>query len=302
MSADRSVPRSPAPARPESAQVETEIGFSPRLGPAAVHPEQTGRTFNEFLRSRSGLTAVRVLLAAFILLSWEAASTYLIDPFWLSQPTAVAAVLQGWITSGTLFVHLLTTLTAMILGFVIGAVAGVSAGVILGRAPFLASVLSPFLTALYSIPRIALAPLFVLWFGIGTLPKVVLVSFIVFFLTFRSTFTGVRSVDSDLVDVVRVMGAGRRQIMQKVVLPSSIAWIFSGLRIAAPYALVGAVVGEFVASASGIGYVIRSAAGVFDTAGVFAGLVVLMALGFWLDQLLQVIEARLSKWRVSEVV
>lgn len=233
--------------------------------------------------------------------AWEFTSRTLVDPFWISRPSDIAIVLYDWVATGYIFIHLWATVQAMLLGLLVGSLVGMAVGFLLGRNRFLASVVDPLISALYSLPRIALAPLFILWFGIDLLPKVMISATIVFFLTFKSTFTGVRSVDRELVDVIRVMGATRLDILRKVVFPSALAWIFMGLRLAVPYSLVGAVVAEFVASARGIGWVIRTASGIFDTTSVFTGLFVLALVGFSLNQTLDWIENRTSRWRETEL-
>jgi NitT/TauT family transport system permease protein len=269
--------------------------------------DETGEVWDEaalsksIRRQRIILYAARAALAVTIVGIWELASRFFVDPFWISQPSAIVGVLWDWVNTGYIFGHLWATGQAMILGLILGSTVGVGVGFLLGRIKFLAQVLDPFISALYSLPRIALAPLFILWFGIGLMPKVMLTAVIVFFLTFKSTFTGVRSVDRELVDVVRVMGASRFEVLRKVVLPYSLAWIFMGLRLAVPYSLVGAVVAEFVASSNGIGWVIRSASGIFDTVTVFAGLVVLAMVGFLLNQILDYSEKATSRWRETEL-
>ena len=213
---------------------------------------------------------------------WEYASGTWIRSFYLSKPSLIGARLWEWIVSGELWFHLQATLEETLLGFLFGALSGFTAGLLLGRSPFLARVFQPFLVAINSLPKVALAPLFILWLGIGLVMKVVLSVVIVFFLVFYNTFTGVRSVDPDLINIVRTMGATRRHVVLKVMIPSALLWVFTGLRISIPYALIGAVVGEIFASNRGIGYLINWSASQFDTAGVFAGLVVLtvFAAGF----------------------
>ena len=260
---------------------------------AALRRSQRGKRLAIY-GSRFGLLVV-------LLTVWELSSRYWIDPFWISQPSAIAGVLWEWVVTGYVFVHLWATGQAMIGGLILGSIVGVSGGFLLGRNRFLANVVDPFITGLYSMPRIALAPLFILWFGIDVTPKIMLAAVIVSFLTFKSTFAGVRAVDRELVDVARVMGAGRSTLLRKVVFPSSLAWIFTGLRLAVPYSLTGAVVAEFVAASRGIGWVIRSASGVFNTTVVFAGLFVLMIVGFSLNQMLDALEKRSSRWRATEL-
>jgi sulfonate transport system permease protein len=210
---------------------------------------------------------------------WEFISGRWVDEFWISKPSAIWDVLWGWISTGDILVHLQATLTAMALGLVLGAIGGIILGFVLGRIEWLARLLDPLVTAIYSLPKVALAPLFILWFGVDLTSKVVLTAVVCFFLVFYNTYAGVRDVDKDLVDVVRVMGGTRSDLLLKVVFPSAATWIYTGLRLAVPYALIGAVVGEIVASNKGLGFLLARAAGTFNTAGTFAALFILMLIG-----------------------
>lgn len=253
-------------------------------------------------RQRLTIAVSRLAFAIAVVSFWEFAARNLIDPFWIGIPSEVVLILWDWFSTGFIIMHFNATMRAMILGFLIGAAVGIATGFLLGRVRWLSLLLDPFLTALYSVPRIALAPLFILWFGIGTTSKMLLAAVIVFFLSFRSTYAGVMAVDRELVDVVNVMGAGRWDRLLKVVFPSSLAWIFTGLKLSVPYALAGTVVAEFVAAGRGLGWLIRQASGVFATNRVFAGLIVLGAIGFTLNILLDTLEKRTSKWRMTELV
>ena len=235
------------------------------------------------------LACQAVLLIAFLAL-WETASGRWVRPFYISKPSLIADRLWGWLVSGDLWHHLEVTLEETVIGFFVGALTGFTAGLILGRSPFAARVFGPFIVAVNALPKVALAPLFILWFGIGLPMKVLLAGVIVFFLVFYNTFTGVQSVDDDLINIVRTMGAKRRQVVMKVIIPSALLWVFTGLRISIPYALIGAVVGEVFASNAGIGYLINSSAAQFDTAGVFAGLAILTVLAACFTWLLGWIE------------
>ena len=247
---------------------------------------------------RLKLNGFRLLLGVIVLVIWQAASGTLVDPFWISRPSDVVTQLGRWIGSGSLFFHLQITLLEMVLGFVIGALAGIFLGMILGLNQFLSKLVDPFLIGFYSLPKIALAPLFILWFGIGLEPKIILAAVIVFFLVFMNTFAGVRDVDQELIDVLRVMGARRHQIIWKVVLPSALAWVFAGLKLSVPHALTGAVVGELFASNKGLGYLLAASSGQFDTAGVFAVILVLTVLGIIINEIVNRSEGILMRWRV----
>jgi NitT/TauT family transport system permease protein len=228
---------------------------------------------------------------------WQLASGSLLSPLVFSSPLAVLRQLLQWIGDGTLWFHTAITLQETMLGLLFGIVAGITAGFLLGPQQVLGKIVDPFIIALYSIPKVALAPLFIVWFGIGLQMKVILAAVTVFFLVFFNTLAGVRNVDLDLVDAVYLMGGGRRDIMFKVIIPSATGWVLTGLRIAIPYALIGAIIAELVASNRGIGYLIDSSAAEFNTAGVFAALVVLTIIAAILNAIVDVIDRKTSRWK-----
>ena len=239
---------------------------------------------------RVGITVVGLAL-------WETISGRWVKLFWISSPSAIWAQLIAWVETGDLWMHMEIALTETILGFVFGAVSGIAVGLALGLNKRLAAVLDPFIIAFYSLPKIALAPLFILWFGVGLLSKVVLATFVVFFLVFYNTYAGTLAVEQELVDVLRLMGATRWQIVRKVILPSVLLWIFTGMKISVPYALIGAVVGEMMASNKGLGYLIQASAGQYDTSGVFAALFVLTIIATGLHALLKQSEQLMLRWK-----
>lgn len=232
-----------------------------------------------------------------LLVTWQWISTAFDLRFFISSPSAIWAVLSDWIATGYLLDHIGVTLQAMVYGFLLGTAAGIFSGFLLGLVPVLARIFDPFIMAVYSLPKLALAPLFVLWFGIGLQMKVVLTGVIVFFFVFWNTFAGVRETDDELVDVLKVMGATRRDIIRKVVLPGSLTYIYVGLKLAIPMSLVGAVVGELIASNRGIGYVLMLTAGQFNTAGVMAALVVLMVIATVMNSALNRSELYVMRWK-----
>lgn len=248
-------------------------------------------------RAAAWLWLARLTVLAAVLALWQAGSGTFLNPFFFSSPIAIGERLGELVASGTLWFHLAVTLQEMAAGFLIGTAAGIAVGLLFGSVPFIGKIFDPFILALYSLPKIALAPLLIIWFGLDLAPKIVLSAMIVFFLVFFNTMSGVRNVDRDLVDVIRVMGASRGQILQKVTLPAALASIFVGLRVSLPYALVGAVTGELIASNKGLGSLIQRSAAYFDTPGVFAGLIVLMLITTVLDVGLQRLEARTLRWR-----
>ncbi len=249
---------------------------------------------------RLRLQLYRCLLAATVIVVWQLASGTLVAEFFISKPTAILDALRKLVVRGNLFFHVGITATEAFVGFILGASAGVIAGVLLGRIHFLADLLQPFILAFYSLPKIALAPLFILWIGIGMNMKIVLTGTVVFFLVFLNTFTGVRTVSKELEAILHLMGANERHVLTKVVLPSAITWVFAGLRISVPYALIGAIVGELIAANRGLGFVLANASGQFDTAGVFAALLVIMSLAFCLNALVRLAEIRLMPWKAAD--
>jgi NitT/TauT family transport system permease protein len=245
-----------------------------------------------------GMIFVRLLMLAGLLAVWEAASGGLISRFWISSPSAIVAVLARWIGDLSLFGHVGATLIEMAVGYVIGAALGVCAGFCLGFLPRLERITAPFIAAFYALPKIALAPLFVILFGIGLESKIVLVASTVFFLLLYNTLDGLRDADRDLAAVLEVMGATRREIAVKALMPAALPWIFTGLRIAVRYAFTAAILGELMASNEGIGYLIEASAGDYNTAGVYAAVFVLVALSVLFTELLTRSEASALRWRV----
>ncbi|MGC4897422.1 ABC transporter permease [Micromonospora sp. DT31] len=229
--------------------------------------------------------------------SWELMSGRVIDPFFSSSPSAVGQQLMEWFRTGSIWPHLLITLQEFGVGLFVGGLAGVLVGFTLGRLPTTAAVLNPFVTVVYSMPKLALAPLFVLWFGIGFGSKIVLVGLISFFLVFYNTFTGARDVDPLFIDSLRIMGANRLTIYRRVVMPSAVVWVMTGLRIAVPQAVIGAVVGELISSNQGVGYVIANAAAFFNTTGVLAGVALVACVSVVLSQMIIMLERWATRWK-----
>lgn len=246
------------------------------------------------------MTFIRVAILALIIVVWEVAAPLTDMEFFISTPTAIWSSLSARISDGSLFFHAWITSVEAIGGFLLGGTIGFVVGLFLGRFEYLAKVLDPFLMAFYSLPKAALAPLFILWFGIGMDMKVILAASIVFFLVFLNTFTGVRQVSREQVAIMRLMGATERHILTKVVIPSAITWVFAGLRLSVPYALIGAIVGEIIAANRGLGYLLSHATGQFDAAGTFAALFAIMVLAVLLNISVNFIERRLLPWKEVE--
>jgi NitT/TauT family transport system permease protein len=227
---------------------------------------------------------------------WGAASKRL-DPFFFSRPSDIVLRLGQWIGMGTLWPHVLTTFTEAALSFVIGGVLGVLFGFALAETPLLAALLNPYIRIANALPRVILAPIFLLWFGLGIWSKVALGVTVVFFIVFFNTYRGVREVDRAMVDNVRMLGASHAQLVRHVLVPSALTWIFSSLHISIGLAIVAVVVGEYLGASRGIGYLIAQAEGVFDTTGVFAGMVVLGAGVLLVGALVGRLERRLLRWK-----
>jgi NitT/TauT family transport system permease protein len=230
---------------------------------------------------------------------WQGVSGRLIDNFFISNPIDVGQRLIGWTLDGSIFTHLWATVYATMAGFAIGSVLGGTLGIWLGVSPFISRLLNPYLNGLNALPKVALAPLFVLWFGLGIESKIALAAALVLFLVFLNTFAGVRQVDQDLIEIARLMKATRLQVIAKVIVPSAMSWMFAGLRVSVPYALIGAVIGEMVASNKGLGYLVQFSGAQFDTAGVFAVLIVIALLAMTLNFLVDAVQNHLEQWRIT---
>lgn len=252
----------------------------------------------------SGLVRRKVLIVCsqvafgiLFLLFWEWSSGRLMDPFFISSPSKVFLKLYEWAVSGKLFFHLSVTLQATAIGFLIGSVIGFAIGLTFGRYAFVAEVFDPYITALYSLPKIALAPLFIMWFGIGIESKIAVSASIVFFVVFLNTFSGVREVNPIYVYTSQIMGASAWGVMRAVIIPSAASWVITGLKVSVPYALVGTVIGEFMSANRGIGFIIAQASALFDTTLVFAGLIVLAVVGALINAGLKAFEEWVLRWR-----
>jgi len=249
------------------------------------------------VRKRRVRLVLQLVVGIAILGFWQIASGTLVDRFFISSPIAVGQELFDWVVEGTLWRHLSITLYAMIWGFTLGSLIGFTLGFIFGRSETVAAVFDPYITALYCIPKIALAPLFIMWFGIGIESKIAMSATIVFFLVFLNTYSGVRDVSPIYIHATRIMGASQWQLLRTVIAPSAAAWVLTGLKVSVPYSLIGVVVGEFMSSNRGIGFLIAQASGLFDTAAVFSGLVVLALVGAGMNAALKRIEKYLLRWR-----
>jgi NitT/TauT family transport system permease protein len=265
-----------------------------RLPPAG----RSAGGWRAFVTRPLGTAVIRTATLVILLAAWEWMSGTIIPKFWISSPSAIVAVLAGWIADYSLFGHVAATLTEMVLGYVAGAAFAIVCGLCLGLLPRVERITAPVVTALYALPKIALTPLFVIAFGIGLESKIVLVASTVFFLILYNTLDGVRDIDRDLVEALEIMGATRREIVHKALVPATMPWIFTGLRVAVRYAFTAAILGELMASNEGIGYLIEASAGDYNTAGVYAAVFVLVVFSVLFTELLTRTEASSLRWRV----
>ncbi len=248
--------------------------------------------FAALVTTLPGLIISRFLILFGFLAFWEFASDRLVSKFWVSSPTRIFHLLVTWIGDGSLWPHLEATLTAMGLGYVIGCAVGVSLGLALGFLPMFRQVIMPYVSGLYALPKIALAPLLVIVLGIDIGSKVALVAVTTVFLLFYSTLDGIRDVDRDLVQTLRLMGASRSEVIRKVLIPATLPWIFTGMRVAVRYSFTAAVVGELIAANKGVGYLIEANAGLYDATGVFAGVFVIVILSVAMTEVLTRVEGK----------
>ena len=252
-------------------------------------------SFGERSRETVIFNAARVALLALFVAAWALASGRLVDDFWISSPSAVFDYLRNGLLDGPLVQHTVVTLQEVILGLVPGIVLGLLLGVVLAELRWLGRLLDPLLLALNGIPRVALGPLLIVWFGIGMTSKVVLVFSLVLFVVFFNTYAGIQNVDQSYVRIGRALGATRFQLFRSVILPATTPWFFAGVKIAIPYALVGALVGEFIASNEGLGYLVQYNANLYNSTASIAIILYLAILTMVLNEIANVLYRLL--WR-----
>jgi NitT/TauT family transport system permease protein len=253
-------------------------------------------------RRRELVIVLRVGLLVVLLVGWELASRLeWIDPIFFAMPSTIAARLVEWMTEGTsegpLWYHLWVTMEEALIGFVTGSVVGIVIGVALGRNRLASDVFSIYIKVINSIPRVVLAPIFIMIFGLGLGSKVALAFVMVFFVVFHNAFQGVREADRAMIANARILGASNWQLTRSVIVPSAMSWIFASLHVSFGFAIIGAIVGEFVGSRYGIGLLINIAKGSFDAAGMYAAIVLVMVVALAAEYLMTLVENRLAKWR-----
>jgi NitT/TauT family transport system permease protein len=251
------------------------------------------------------INLARALLLVGVLGLWEALSrAKVIDPFNFSMPSQIWDQISTWVMHGTalgsLGEQIWYTLYEALLGWVLGVVTGVVLGIALGRITLLADVLGPYIKVLNSIPRIVLAPIFVIWFGLGPASKVASAVVLVFFPVFFNAFQGAREVDRNLVSNARILGASDRRVTLQVVIPSATSWIFTSLHVSFGFALIGAIVGEYIGATKGIGLLVAQSQGTFNAAGVYAAMVILAVVALLAEGLLTFAERRIFRWKPAD--
>jgi NitT/TauT family transport system permease protein len=256
--------------------------------------------------NRALLLLAQLVVAVVLIAAWQAATTVPIDhetgatvlpKFFFSTPLDVAIRIVKWLVEGTIWRHLAITLTESILAFVIGSLGGVLIGFWFARQQTVAAIFDPYVKMMNALPRVVLAPIFALWLGLGIWSKVALGVTLVFFVVFFNVYQGVKEVSQTILANGRMLGMSEQQLLRHVYWPSALSWMFSSLHTSVGFAVVGAVVGEYLGSAAGLGYLIQQAEGVFDVAGVFAGMIVLAIFVVVIDWLVSLAERRLLKWR-----
>ncbi len=284
----------------------TDVSANPLLRPspavAGIDEERLQR--DEVERSRRSrrrslvwILSWRVALLVILLVGWDLASGHLVDSLFVSNPIDVGKAFGDYVGNGKLWFNLRYTLLEVAVGYTAGTALALLLAGLLSIFTALHRVLHPYLMAFYAIPKIAIAPLMIMWFGLGLTPKFLLSGIFVFFVVFMNTLAGLRSVSPSLISVARVMGARRHQLLLKVVFPSAVPNVLTAMRITVPEAMVGAIVGEFIAGNRGIGYLINSASNQYNTAGVFAGIIAILIVVLIMDSLVTLLERRLLRWR-----
>src|SRR5258708_5665848 len=252
---------------------------------------------------RSQLLFIRLLLLLAVFALWYALTAWkILDPFFFGNPLVVLENAGRWFVTGKIYPHLAITLVETVLAFGAGTVLGLVIGLWLALSPGPSSLLEPYIKGANAMPRVILAPIFSVWFGLGILSKVALGITLVFFIVFFNVYEGVKEVSPVVLANARMLGATRRQLLQDVYLPSATSWVFSSLHTSVGMAFVGAVVGEYLGSSAGVGYLILQAEGAFDINTVFAGILVLTAFALLLDFVVTALEKRLLRWRPAAAI
>ncbi|MEV5281454.1 ABC transporter permease [Streptomyces sp. NPDC051994] len=282
--------------------MSTTSTVSPAPVAGSTHAATTAAARRAVRRRVALVWAGRIGLAVFVIGGWQAFTTWgIVDPFFFGQPSGIAKRLVDFFQHGTEFgsfySNIWTTIQEALAGFAVGSVAGVVFGVAMGQSRYLSDVLGPYIKMVNAIPRIVLGSIFIVAFGIGVLPKILLAAVLVFFIVFFNAFQGVREVDRNILANAKVLGASQTQITRHVIVPSALTWIIASLHSAFGFAIVGALVGEVLGAQSGLGLVIKTAQNQFDPNGVFATMLVISVIVLGAEGLIAKLEQRLLSWR-----
>ncbi len=271
---------------------------------SASAPRAGGQRRRRFWRRRPAILAMQIGILAIVLVFWEwGARTrydgdhFIVDPFLWSRPLRIWSRMLEWLGDGTILRNVFITLYEAAAGFLLGVAGGIVAGFLLGRSDFWARVLNPYIQVVNALPRLVFTPIFFILFGLGPNSKIALGFSLVFFIVFFNAYQGVREVDRNVFNNARMLGADGRQMTRHVLLPSAMTWILTSLHTSVGFAMVGAIVGEYLGSSSGLGHIINQAEGNLDTTGVFAGLIVLSVVVVIVELVVTQLERRLVKWK-----
>lgn len=255
---------------------------------------------------RIRIHSLQIAIAIGLLVSWQVLTDHkVLDPFFFGKPTGVWHQLVVWFQNGTdvgsIWLNAWVTLEEASLGFAVGVILGIIFGVFLGRNRVAAEVFAPYIKVSNSIPRIVLGSIFIVWLGLGTLSKVALAFVLVFFPVFFNAFQGTREADKKLISNARLLGASKRQVTRRVVMPSALSWITASMHVSFGFALIGAIVGEFLGSQHGMGLIIATAQGTFNPNGVYAAMLIIAVMAVTAEWLITQFENRLLNWRPTQV-
>jgi NitT/TauT family transport system permease protein len=283
-------------------EVAVQTGGAIVYAPGTSDAEIEAAARTAAARRRHAVLAWRIGILAVLLAAWEiCARTGVIDSFFYSYPSAIGLRLWELVTEGTdeasLWYHLWITMEEALIGFAFGSVFGVILGVALGRNKMASDIFSVYIKVLNAIPRVVLAPIFILLFGFGLWSKVALSFVMVFFVVFSNAFQGVREADRAMIANAQILGASKWGVTRHVIVPSAMSWIFASLHISFGFAIVGAIVGEFIGARYGIGFIIQTARGVHDTAEMYAAIVIIVIVVLAAEWLMTMVENRLARWR-----
>lgn len=268
----------------------------PTVRPANVR--KVSRRWRQYRRA-SLIHLIQLLIVAVLLALWQHAGGSALGKLLYSTPADVLRVLRGWVTDGTIWPDLWVTLREAMLGYVLGAVLAIALALTLLSSTLLQRFVTPFAAAMGALPKVAMAPLFAVWFGLGTSSKVAFVLSITFFLIFWGASTGLRTIDVIYLHNARLQGAKRLWLLREVYLPATVGWVMTSLRLCVSWALIGATIAEYLGSSEGIGYVVRTAQSTYDQAVVISGILVISIVALIFDRIFWQVERRFSRWRVS---